>query len=846
MVVYNARPFAYNPGAPLSGTTQYGNLAVGEPTSNFAGDYEGLTWWMGPDEDTGYFIAYIDLTNTHPTPIYGTTASVGFLGPKTFTENGFIDLANTIPARNGLTPFTSASDAYTWIISNGYWSNYSNVTPTPTPTGMGSTSTPTPTPTVTPTNTSTVTPTNTSTVTPTLTPTPTPTNSEAPSGYTINIYESGSDVIWSGSGTLNITDLTYNGNQNVGPGFDIANGLFGIGPSNITGDLYSGTTLTKPNDLGPGGGGGPYTNATGDYFGIFSVTGVLRVAVPSGYTSGTYISQSTTYTGQTLSSLGLTQGTYTYNWGTGANAQSVNVLIGNGVGVTPTPTPTTGAGAGSGSWYFYGAENNSPGAPSANGNALFFVGGQTKYSPNYVSGLQVYFNLKDSTGTDYTTQFNTLTTGGTISFTQNGNTATYTGITGSIIPNQFFYFAPTSSAQQTVTSSVPFVSGSSISITFGNVSNTTPTPTPTPTQTPVTPTPTPTNTPTPSVTATNTPTPSVTATITPSITPTNTVTPTITPSATSMPTNVIVAAGGVNVLGYSYDGGNNWTNSDNGNTFVSQPAYAVATDGNMFVAGGTPAGGNSNALLWSYDGKTWSGSTNGSSMFGTLVRGIAYGGDKWVAVGISGGGAKIAYSYDGKTWSGATNSNVFGSTPLGVAYNGSRWVATAQKGGGNTNTIAYSDDGITWTGATNSWTIFSGTCYNVAWGGDKWVAVGTGGNRIAYSTDGVTWTGSTSGNSRITGTGYGISYNGSQWVACGQGTNSLAYSTDGITWSGSTNGNTIFSFQSYCVTWAGTKWVAGGQGTNQLATSTDGNTWSATTNGNTIMNDRVQAIAAKY
>jgi hypothetical protein len=81
----------------------------------------------------------------------------------------------------------------------------------------------------------------------------------------------------------------------------------------------------------------------------------------------------------------------------------------------------------------------------------------------------------------------------------------------------------------------------------------------------------------------------------------------------------------------------------------------------------------------------------------------------------------------------------------------------------------------------------------------------------------------------------------------GQGTNSLAYSSDGITWSGTTNGNTIFSFATYCVTWAGTKWVAGGVGgPNQLATSTDGLTWSATTNGNTIMNNRVQALAAKY
>ena len=517
------------------------------------------------------------------------------------------------------------------------------------------------------------------------------------------------------------------------------------------------------------------------------------------------------------------------------------------VTVTPTPTPTS-AGAGDG-WFFYTSDNGTATAPENNGNALFMVNGLSTYNPNYIGGsFSIFFNNNNSAGTSYVSQFSGLdTTGGTITISQGSSAAIYSGTSADYqTGGNWIQFNLTNASQIIQEASTPFVSGTTISLTFGNAPNVTPTTTPTPSVTSVTPTPTPTNTVTPSNTPTNTPTNTVTPSVTPTNTPTNTPTPTITPSPTSMPTNVIVAAGAINVLGYSYDGGDNWTNSSNGATFISQPAYAVATDGNMFVAGGEAAGGNSNALLWSYDGNTWSGSTNGSSMFGTFVRGIAYGGDKWVAVGISGGGAKIAYSYDGKTWSGATNSNVFGSTPLGIAYNGSRWVATAQKGGGNTNTIAYSDDGITWSGATNSWTIFSGTCWNVAWGGDKWVAVGTGANRMAYSYDGVTWTGSTSGNSRITGTGYGIAHNGSQWVVAGQGTNSLAYSSDGITWSGSTNGNTIFSFQSYCVTWAGTKWVAGGQGTNQLATSTDGLTWSATTNGNTVMNNRVQAIAAKY
>ena len=846
------RPFAYNTGSTIDGTTQIGNIAIGVSEQDYSLNPGGVKWWMGPDEDLGYVIANVVQTGDHPTPVE-VDSYINFWRSTDLTDQSLLDLLNVLPITDGVPPFGNANDAKTWLNDNGHFTSYGEGAPPPTPTPTPTvTVTPTPTstvtstptntptststPTPTPTNTSTSTPTPSVTTTNTSTPTPTPTLGETPTGYSFNLVvlpynfpSSGNTIMTDQSvpsiGTTNPNLMTNQGNAIYFNSID-SNGVDRTSYfSSFTGQSVT-ITMTQNDSTAIYSGN---TNAFQSWINSGQTGFVFGYGIAqSGYTSGTTVTVQSAPT----------------NWVTG---QTVTVSLVNNNTITPTPTPTSaGAGGGSGEWYFYNAENSSPGAPSANGNALFFVAGQTKYSPNYVSQLQVYFNLKDSTGTDYTTQFNTLTTGGTISFTQNGNTATYTGITGTIIPNQFFYFAPTSSAQQTVTSAVPFVSGSSISLTFGNAPNVTPTTTPTPSVTSVTPTPTPTNTVTPSNTPTITPTNTVTPSVTPTNTPTNTPTPTITPSPTSMPTNVIVAAGGVNVLGYSYDGGDNWTNSSNGATFISQPAFAVATDGNMFVAGGEAAGGNSNALLWSYDGNTWSGSTNGSSMFGTFVRGIAYGGDKWVAVGISGGGAKIAYSYDGKTWSGATNSNVFGSTPLGIAYNGSRWVATAQKGGGNTNTIAYSDDGITWSGATNSWTIFSGTCWNVAWGGDKWVAVGTGANRMAYSYDGVTWTGSTSGNSRITGTGYGIAHNGSQWVAAGQGTNALAYSSDGITWSGSTNGNTIFSFQSYCVTWVGTKWVAGGIGTNQLATSTDGLTWSATTNGNTIMNNRVHAVAAKY
>jgi hypothetical protein len=520
--------------------------------------------------------------------------------------------------------------------------------------------------------------------------------------------------------------------------------------------------------------------------------------------------------------------------------------------LTPTPTPTSGGTITDWSFYYTTEGPLTVGPPQNPGNAIFLTAsGNQSFNPNRSGGTnQIYFNRYDNNGTDYSVQFADLATlGGSINMTQNGQTATYSASTNVFqynpSPNGFLIIPAT--VNQTVSTASSFVYGSPISLTFNGAPASTPTPTPTNTSTPVTPTPTPTNTPTNSVTPTNTPTNTTTPTVTPTITPTNTVTPTITPSSTPAPGQIIVAAGGVNALSYSYDG-DNWVNSSNGATFVSQPAPAVAASPTMFVAGGP--NGSTARLIYSNNGITWSASTNGNTLFNS-INGIAYGGGKFVAVGINTSAlAGIAYSTDGITWT-ASNSvtGIFGSVPTSVAYNGSRWVATATPGGGANpkNTIAYSDDGITWVASANSTSIFTGSGRGVAWGGDKWVAVGTGTNRMAYSTDGITWSATTNGNTIITGTGFGVRYNGSQWVAVGQGTNSIAYSNNGLTWSASTNGNTIFSFQGYCVTWDSfdSQWIAGGQGTNQLAISTDGITWSATTNGNTIMNDRVLALAAR-
>ena len=41
------RPFAYNIGSPISGTTQVGSLAVGDINIEYSANYGGVIWWEG-------------------------------------------------------------------------------------------------------------------------------------------------------------------------------------------------------------------------------------------------------------------------------------------------------------------------------------------------------------------------------------------------------------------------------------------------------------------------------------------------------------------------------------------------------------------------------------------------------------------------------------------------------------------------------------------------------------------------------------------------------------------------------------------------------------------------------
>jgi hypothetical protein len=140
------------------------------------------------------------------------------------------------------------------------------------------------------------------------------------------------------SGSLNINDLTYITTTTLGgSGIGVNTATFIMG-SNGDFDTYSGFTST-PSDFGTGGGGAS-TSSSGDIFGvIFQGTPPYELAVPKSYVTGSAISSTQTFSGETFGSLGLIPGTYTYTWGSGANADLINVVVGN-AGVTPTPTPS--------------------------------------------------------------------------------------------------------------------------------------------------------------------------------------------------------------------------------------------------------------------------------------------------------------------------------------------------------------------------------------------------------------------------------------------------------------------------------------------------------------------------
>lgn len=148
---------------------------------------------------------------------------------------------------------------------------------------------------------------------------------------TITVYQNGANVVATGSGDVDLTDLTP-----VDAGYTSGlitpeNGEIILGPSDNAGVTeYEG--LSGPASFGTGSTSSA-SMGTGDTLGTFEES-QGSLFLPTGYTSGNSLSDSATWDSATFASLGITPGIYTYSYGTGSDAGEI---------IVDAPEPSTWA-----------------------------------------------------------------------------------------------------------------------------------------------------------------------------------------------------------------------------------------------------------------------------------------------------------------------------------------------------------------------------------------------------------------------------------------------------------------------------------------------------------------------
>jgi hypothetical protein len=150
-------------------------------------------------------------------------------------------------------------------------------------------------------------------------------------------------VVASGSGTLDITDLTLmaGGPFTQVPLISPAGSTITVG-SQASIDIYS-SIIGPVLPIGTGGTVGA-NSGSGDLFGVTDV----QLEVPHGYTSGNSLSGTAIWNSpsdNTLALLGVTPGTYKYTWGSGEDADSFTLEVLNPVPV-PAALPLLATGLG--------------------------------------------------------------------------------------------------------------------------------------------------------------------------------------------------------------------------------------------------------------------------------------------------------------------------------------------------------------------------------------------------------------------------------------------------------------------------------------------------------------------
>jgi len=129
----------------------------------------------------------------------------------------------------------------------------------------------------------------------------------------ITAQEVGSDVVFSYSGSIDLTGLFLSGQASSRGALYPVNSFIEFGPNSEVADAtfsFTGTVSSAPPNIGTGSFSRP-TSSTGSYFSINNNS----FKVPLNYVSGSQISGSITLAGKSLAGLGVDSSNGTYTWG---------------------------------------------------------------------------------------------------------------------------------------------------------------------------------------------------------------------------------------------------------------------------------------------------------------------------------------------------------------------------------------------------------------------------------------------------------------------------------------------------------------------------------------------------
>ena len=161
----------------------------------------------------------------------------------------------------------------------------------------------------------------------------------AQASYMVTILQSGSNVVATGSGSL---DLTAFPTPNVAVSSTGDDGSVDGDSAELEFHLQAGSNVIYHGITGPSSyGSGDFTPANTTSGPSVSLFGSFRdLLVSSTYVSGSQLGSSIdVWTNTTLADLGLTPGSYQWTWGSGASADSFAVQIGATAVTGAVPEP---------------------------------------------------------------------------------------------------------------------------------------------------------------------------------------------------------------------------------------------------------------------------------------------------------------------------------------------------------------------------------------------------------------------------------------------------------------------------------------------------------------------------